>query len=179
MIAARIEDQKRRTQAAMKDADLRPGDSPDVIQGKLRAAAAAHDVATGSDFSRLSRFFAAGLGKRGTRTVRLLVESGRGLRAARRLGPPLARESENGREIHGMRRALAAIWAAAAAAFVAARIASGGPRVAIATVAGFLAALGTVFAALTYTVNSVTRAAGQPPRLTAAGGDATTGSEFG
>jgi hypothetical protein len=162
IVAARVEGEKTRTQTALREADIRPGDSAQTIQGKLRTAFAANDVPVHSDFSRISRFIAAGQARRGTRTVRLVAESARGLRAAARLGPLPARDSENGRELHRIHRSLGILCTAATAAFVAARLTTDGRRIAFAVVGGFLSLLTSVFAVLALAVGTIFRAAAVP-----------------
>jgi hypothetical protein len=155
--AAELEDQKRRMQEALKAADIRLGDSPKVIQGKLQAAAATHDVWSGSDFSRASRFLAAARARRGTRTVRLLAETASGLRAARRRGPAPAPGTVNAGELKRMRRTLAGIWTAAMTFALLSKTFTGPRRLVCAAAAGVLGAVGAAFGFLTYALSSLLR----------------------
>lgn len=158
---AKIEGEKRKLQmsAAAQEADLSPGDSPKAIQAKLTRAFQNNGLPAHTGFPRLSRFLAAGLGKPGTRTIRLIIESGRGLRAARRRGSAARAGSEHAEQLHRMRHSLAIIWSATGAAFTAARMLKGPSRLGFAALGGFLSAVGVAFAALTYAASSLGRAA--------------------
>lgn len=68
----------------LRDVKIEPGQSAEDIQQQILAAYQAHGYEPPSDFSRWSRLIAAGTARRGTRTVRLLIETVSGLRAARR-----------------------------------------------------------------------------------------------
>jgi hypothetical protein len=148
--------------AAMQQADLRPGDSPPAIQAKLTQAFGNNGLLADTGFPRVSRFLAAGLGKPGTRTIRLIIETGRGLRAARRRAPAARAASNNAAQLHRMRQSLVIIWGATWAAFTAARLLKGPSRLGFAALGGFLSAVGLAFTAFTYTVSSLTRATELP-----------------
>jgi hypothetical protein len=72
----------------VRDLDIRPGESAEEIQRKIVAGYEARGYDPHSDFSRISRFVAAGNARHGTRTIRLAVETVRGLRAVQRWTPP-------------------------------------------------------------------------------------------
>jgi hypothetical protein len=54
------------------------------IQRRILDAYAAHGYETETDYSRTSRFLAAGSARKATRTARLLIESASALTAAKR-----------------------------------------------------------------------------------------------
>jgi hypothetical protein len=128
-----------------------------VIAGKLRSASAAHDLPFTSDFSRMSRFIAAGQARRGTRTIRLLAETVSGLRAARRRGPALAPDTPNGQEIKKMRRTVAILWAAAVVFALLARTTTGVWRPVFALAGALLAVAATAVGVLTLLIDSLLR----------------------
>jgi hypothetical protein len=86
------------------DLDVGSGRTAREIQQQILDAYAACGYVAPSDFSRVSRFIAAGTGHRGTRTFRLLAEGLRGLRAAYNRIP--AAPAQNERELGRMVRAL-------------------------------------------------------------------------
>jgi hypothetical protein len=147
-------------QAAIRDVDIRQGESADAIAAKLRAVMEAHELALNTDFSRISRFLAAAHGKRGTRTLRLLFEAASGLKAARRRGPGPQPGTDNAREISKMHRTLGLLLAAAMAAAILARTSTGGWRLLFAAIAAMLAALAVAFGLFTYLIGTMLRAAG-------------------
>jgi hypothetical protein len=119
------------------------------------AAYQAHGYEPPSDFSRWSRFIAAGTARRGTRAVRLVGEAVGGLRAARRWTPeftdqdfpapdrrprPVARqEARNKAELRRLGLAAAGYGAVAGAAAAGAYRTNGAARVVLAVVAAFFA----------------------------------------
>jgi hypothetical protein len=64
-----------------QDVDIGKGKSADQIRTAILAAYADHGHEPPSDFSWWSRFIAAGTGRRGTRSIRLVRELFNGLRA--------------------------------------------------------------------------------------------------
>lgn len=141
---AEHEERRRRTAEVFHDVDVGRGRSAGEIQQQILAAYAAHGYEPPSDHSRLSRFIAASTGRRGTRTIRLLVEALRGLRAARKWTPPAPDEADgarrrfrrhqeseesiearNKRELRGAFRALAVCAILAVGAALGAYFASG------------------------------------------------------
>lgn len=150
------EERKTRDAEVLQDLNIRPGQTAGEIQQQLVAAYQTHGYEPPSDFSRWSRFIAAGNGRRGTRAFRLIVEGVSGLRAARRWTPkptaaePVARATEladddedaqNRSELRKLGRATAAYGLVATAAALGAYFARGIPSIALAVVAALFAAI--------------------------------------
>ena len=83
-VNAESEERNARDSEVFRDLKIEPRQSAEAIQQQILAAYRAHGYEPSSDFSRWSRFIAAGQARRGTRTLRLFIEAVSGLRAARR-----------------------------------------------------------------------------------------------
>ena len=92
-----IEQHEAQAAEVFHNLDVGRGRSAGEIQQQIRASYAAHGYEPPSDYSRLSRFIAAGTGRRGTRTIRLLLEAVRGLGAASKWTPPDPHEADDAR----------------------------------------------------------------------------------
>lgn len=152
---AEIEAQRAQLGEVFRDIDVGEGRSAEEIQAMFLGAFAAHSEEPVSDFSRVSRFVAAGTARRGTRSFRLLRETASALRAARNWTPPpgspfATSESDNtegvdtdhGRDVWQVGLTLAACAALAVGAAVGAHFTRG-------IVRAFLLLLTTLLAVLT------------------------------
>jgi hypothetical protein len=151
------EARKARDAEVLRDVQVGRGRSAEEIQQEILVAYQAHGYEPPSDFSRWSRFIAAGTARRGTRTVRLVGEAVSGVRAARRWTPestdqdfpvpdrrprPVARqEARNKAELRKLGLAAAGYGAVAGAAVAGAYCTSGTAHVALAAVAALFAAI--------------------------------------
>jgi hypothetical protein len=115
------------------------------------AAYAAHGYEPPTDFSRWSRFLAAGTARRGTRTIRLAGETANGLRAARGWRADASKNnaieeadrlhSEN--ELRRMRRAVGVFAVLTASTTVGAHFTKGAFRVVLVVLSGLFVIVGT------------------------------------
>lgn len=96
-LRARQESDARKARSAevLRDVDFGRRRSASEIQREILSAYEARGYEPRTDFSRLSRFIAAGTGRRGTRTVRSLVETARALRAATKWVADTSKEHPN------------------------------------------------------------------------------------
>lgn len=157
-LRVRRESEGRKAQNAevLRDVTFERGQSPEKVQETLLAAYQAHGYEPPSDFSRWSRFIAAGTARRGTRTPRMLFEAVSGLRALRRWTPgPAADEpppaparssdddqdAHNRSEVRKLGRATAVYGFVAAATATGAYLTSGVLSVLLAVVAALFAAI--------------------------------------
>jgi hypothetical protein len=128
----------------LRDIDLGHRKSPEQIQREILAAYSAKGYVAPSDFSRISRFAAAGSARRGTRTVRLLAETVGSLRAARQWAEeniPENGHADNEKELGRMRRSAGTLSALALAAAVGARFTRGFLRLGLVFLSVLLGAL--------------------------------------
>lgn len=134
--------------------------SADEIQRQILSAYHGYGYEPPSDYSRWSRFLSAGTGRRGTRTLRLLAETARGLDAARKKTAATSDEAleadsrmllpdgddvsaDMAVELRSVRRAFAAYAALSVAAVAGAYFTSGIARIVLMIVAVLLAAIAT------------------------------------
>jgi hypothetical protein len=154
---------KSQRQEVMRDMDFGHGKSAQQVQGEILAVYAVKGYEAPSDFSRISRFAAANTARRGTRTVRLLIEIVAGLRAARGWAErniPEKDDPGNQKELGRMRRSTGALTALAIATAAGAYFTKGPIRlslVVLSTLLGLLAAWVGLWAAA---IGSVVR----PPK---------------
>lgn len=155
-VHAEAERRKARNAEVIRDVNIGRGQSAAEIQQQILSAYEAHGYEPASDFSRWSRFIAAGTARRGTRTARLLIETVAGIRAARRWhpapspaqDPPRTEqhsdsddETHNRSELRRLGRATAAYGLVAAAFAAAAYFTSGILSTVLAVIAGLFAAI--------------------------------------
>jgi hypothetical protein len=130
----------------LRDIDIGQGKPATQIQREILAGYEDKGYEAPSDFSRVSRFVAAGTGRRGTRTPRLLIEMAESLRAAGRWAEGSAIPDDNGqrneKELGRIRRSAGAFTALAASAAVGAYFTRGFIRIGFAVLSTLLAALG-------------------------------------
>ena len=149
-IALRVQEEadlrKSQLEEVLRDIDIGQGKPATQIQREILAAYEDKGYEAPSDFSRISRFVAAGTGRRGTRTARLLIEMAEGLRAAGRWLQDSALPDDNGRqnqkELGRIRISAAAFTALAASAAVGAYFTRGVIRFGFVVLSTLLAALG-------------------------------------
>jgi len=137
---------KSQLEEVLRDIDIGQGKPATEIQREILAAYEDKGYEAPSDFSRISRFVAAGTGRRGTRTARLLIEMAESLRAAGRWAEDSAIPDDNGRqnqrELGRIRRSATAFTALAASAAVGAYFTRGFIRFGFVVLSTLLAALG-------------------------------------
>jgi hypothetical protein len=146
------ESEARRAREAevLRNVKVGQGRSAKDIQQDILDSYEAHGYEPPSDFSRWSRFLAAGTARRGRRTVRLLNEVVSGLRAARRWSPglpddqepgPSGEDKHNESELRKMGLAAARYGAVALVAAAGAYFSGGILSVVLAVIAAFFAAM--------------------------------------
>jgi hypothetical protein len=144
---------KSQLEEVLRDIEIGHGKPATQIQREILAAYEDKGYEAPSDFSRISRFVAAGTGRRGTRTARLLIEMAESLRAAGRWLEDSATPDENGRqnqkelgrnekELGRIRRSVAGFTALAVSAAVGAYFTRGFIRFGFVALSTLLAALG-------------------------------------
>jgi hypothetical protein len=135
---------KSQQEEVFRDLDLGHGKSPEQIQREILAAYGAKGYVAPSDFSRISRFAAAGSARRGTRTVRLLSETVGSVRAARNWADdniPENDRADNEKELGRMRRSAGTLSALAVTAALSAHFTRGFLRVGLILLSVLLGAL--------------------------------------
>jgi hypothetical protein len=151
------ETRRARDAEVLRDVTVGQGRPAEDIQLDILASYEAHGYEPPSDFSRWSRFLAAGTARRGTRTVRLLNEAVSGLHAARRWSPGLrddqdpslpaslpgrgGEDEHNKSELRKMGLAAAGYGAVALLAAAGAYFSNGILSVVLAVIAAFFAAI--------------------------------------
>lgn len=175
-IYQRVHAEHEQRRHVLADVDVGRGQSPEQIQRRLLRAFAEHGEDPQTDFSRTSRFVSAATARYGTRTVRLVSETVRGLAAARRYSDRLAqpaaatvtpatlvhRNEARAASPRSLRRLLSTVLASAtltATAVVAARRTRGPLRGALVLVASGVAA----FSAWTALIAAVLSFFSRPP----------------
>jgi hypothetical protein len=148
-IALRVKNEadlrKSQLEEVLRDIDVGRGKSAIQIQREILTAYEDKGYEAPSDFSRISRFVAAGTGRRGTRTARLLIELAESVRAAGRWAEESAvpdDHEQNQTELGRIHRSVAAFTALAVSAAVGAYFTRGFIRFGFVVTATLLAALG-------------------------------------
>jgi hypothetical protein len=140
--------------------DLGHGKSAEQIQREILAAYDAKGYEAPTDFSRISRFVAANTARRGTRTVRVLVEIVGALRAARRWAEKNISQSdslENRKELGRMRRSAGVLTVLALSTVVGAHFTRGFIRLGCAVLSVLLGIVAAWVGLWVSAISSVTR----------------------
>jgi hypothetical protein len=136
---------KSQLEEVLRDIDVGKGKPAIQIQREILTAYEDKGYEAPGDFSRISRFVAAGTGRRGTRTARLLIELAESVRAAGRWAEESVIPDDHGqnqKELGRIRRSVAAFTALAASAAVGAYFTRGFIRFGFVVMSTLLAALG-------------------------------------
>jgi hypothetical protein len=146
------------------DIDFGQGKPATQIQREILAAYEDKGYEAPSDFSRISRFVAAGTARRGTRTARLLIEMVESLHAAGRWAEESAAPGDNGRqnqkELGRIRRSAAAFTALTASAAVGAYFTRGFIRLGVVVLSTLLATMGAWVGLWAWAIGLITRPRG-------------------